>query len=651
MQVFTQSQQRQILARSRHLHDAVTETLEATTEPLGDDPTAGDRFAALYQESQFGDLAQRSRVTGLDPETVDAVAAAESATNLPDERLVAPPEWFARLCRLVEIVESTDPRVSVPDGWEEIPFAHLFVPVVESTRAELAPELPANRVADDALEPATRWLCHCLSKTVAQPLHVEFRLFRDRESPTEGSTAVYEAFVASLHDGRFVDFCVRYPFAARRLAVTVDRWQAATATLTERLRDDWPALCDQFDATFDVVKTVIPGQGDIHDGGQTVTELRFDDGHLYYKPRPVDPDRLYEAVVDLLGGDCPVTLAAPMVLTRDGYGWVAAVETAELDGRDAAAYYERVGAVLCVYYVLNGSDLHFENLLAAGDTPIPVDAETLLTRSRVPQLLPDERADQRVINSVVDGSVFRTTLLPFETDVESPAPEATDDDISGLTAVGETQSERLVPDWQHTNTDRMSFGLTPGRYPSVESYPRDDCGPVRPREYVDAVADGFREAYDALSRLDPDRFMRLLPSPLNAIKSRYLFRNTSGYLAALRQLNTPQRGRSGVEAGLKLERLVPELQIFDEETQRLIEPILEAERSALQNGDVPRFGIDGRDLTFRGNTLITEFFDRSHETVVRERLASLSPADRRRQSGYITASLAAGQESSDGERR
>ncbi|MEZ3144707.1 type 2 lanthipeptide synthetase LanM [Halobaculum sp. MBLA0143] len=626
----------------------MTEASEAVEPPDSDGATAGERFAALYRESEFGDLTRRSRVAGLDPETVDARATAESAADPPDERLTEPPEWFTHLCWLAETLVSVDPRETIPDGWGEIPFANFLVPVVELAQAELASWLPTDRVADGALEPAARWLCHRLSETVAQPLHVEFRLFRDGEQSADDSTTAYEAFVASLHDGGFTDFCARYPFAARRLAVTADRWRTATATLIERLRGDWSALRDRFDATFDTLEAAIPGRGDVHDGGQTVTELRFDNGHLYYKPRPVGPDRLYAEIVDLLEGDCPVELTAPIVLPRDGYGWVAAVRTAALDGRDPATYYERVGAVLCVYYVFNGSDLHFENLLAAGDVPIPVDTETLLTRSRVPRLLPNGRADQRVVKSAVEESVFRTTLLPFETDIESRVPETAGDDISGLTAVGEMESRQLTPDWRHVNTDRMSFELTPGRYRSTGSYPHENGEPVRPEGYADAVADGFRAAYDTLSRLDPDRVTQVLSSPLDAVESRYLFRNTSGYLAALRQLRTPQCGRSGVEAGLKLERLVPELQIFDEETQQSIEPILDAERTALRDGDVPRFGIDGRDLTFRGETLLAGFFERSHECIVRDRLESLSPADRRQQSGYITASLAARRGPSDG---
>src|SRR5207245_83246 len=40
-------------------------------------------------------------------------------------------------------------------------------------------------------------------------------------------------------------------------------------------------------------------------------------------------------------------------------------------------FYQRTGALLAVFYSLNATDLHFENLIACRDYPVPVDLETL----------------------------------------------------------------------------------------------------------------------------------------------------------------------------------------------------------------------------------------------------------------------------------
>ena len=40
-------------------------------------------------------------------------------------------------------------------------------------------------------------------------------------------------------------------------------------------------------------------------------------------------------------------------------------------------YYRRTGHLLCLVYALNGSDFHYENLIADGEHPVPIDLETI----------------------------------------------------------------------------------------------------------------------------------------------------------------------------------------------------------------------------------------------------------------------------------
>src|SRR5262245_18356616 len=66
------------------------------------------------------------------------------------------------------------------------------------------------------------------------------------------------------------------------------------------------------------------------------------------------------------------------VIDRGGYGWSEFVAHKPCSSRDEVArFYEWLGGYLAIFHVLRGNDMHFENLIAAGEFPVPVDIETL----------------------------------------------------------------------------------------------------------------------------------------------------------------------------------------------------------------------------------------------------------------------------------
>src|SRR5262249_37519406 len=83
----------------------------------------------------------------------------------------------------------------------------------------------------------------------------------------------------------------------------------------------------------------------------------------------------------LLPDEPPATrIRVPEVVCRDGYGWAAYVEHRYCtDEMELRTFYRGLGQWLAVMRLLGGSDLHAENLVAAGPVPVVVDCETLFT--------------------------------------------------------------------------------------------------------------------------------------------------------------------------------------------------------------------------------------------------------------------------------
>jgi type 2 lantibiotic biosynthesis protein LanM len=234
------------------------------------------------------------------------------------------------------------------------------------------------------------------------------------------SRARWEEWVAGLEQpGAWESLATPYPPLLPRVRRLVDNRCAAALTLARRFgrdRADLPALLGTASGELSEVSF---GAGDSHQGGHTVSLLRCDPDRLVvYKPRPLESDAALAALLPrLLPGEPEQSrIRVPVVLTRcdhqGGYGWAAHVKHQYCASDDELhCFYRGLGHWLAVMRLLGGSDLHFQNLVAAGPVPVVVDCETLFTPHRAAEAsgygaAVDLAADR------VRQSVLRTGLLP-----------------------------------------------------------------------------------------------------------------------------------------------------------------------------------------------------------------------------------------------
>ncbi|RLK63765.1 DUF4135 domain-containing protein [Atopobacter sp. AH10] len=102
----------------------------------------------------------------------------------------------------------------------------------------------------------------------------------------------------------------------------------------------------------------------------------------------------------------------PDFLERDGYYWERYICHKEIqsisEGKD---FYINMGRLLCIAYVLNISDLHFENLIAFGKKPVLVDVETIWSIGAYPVMAAEDST--RILIEKNYDSILNTGLLPI----------------------------------------------------------------------------------------------------------------------------------------------------------------------------------------------------------------------------------------------
>lgn len=194
------------------------------------------------------------------------------------------------------------------------------------------------------------------------------------------STSIYDSFIADLHetDPQIIEL---KSFLGR----TLDRSLDSMERLLKRLIADHAAIETEFGfgESLGSVVDLSFQLSDLHMRG-CVAQVEFANGlRLIYKPKPLDSEVSFGAFLAWLEGRLLVAFKTPRVLNRGPYGYVEYVSSVPTsDESSMTAFHHRLGALLAAAFVLNMSDLHFDNIIGHGEHPLLIDLETLLQPRR-----------------------------------------------------------------------------------------------------------------------------------------------------------------------------------------------------------------------------------------------------------------------------
>ncbi|ETZ99102.1 hypothetical protein I546_6698 [Mycobacterium kansasii 732] len=220
------------------------------------------------------------------------------------------------------------------------------------------------------------------------------------------------------------------------------------------------------------------------------------------------------------------------ILERDGYGWVEFVDNRACDcDEQVGRFYRRSGTLLCLLYVFNGTDFHFENLIACGEYPVPVDLETIYGH---PMATDDSELTDEVARRL-GRSVLATHFLP------NPVKgQHRHYDISAIARSADEKGEYEVLTWQHINTDGLGYRYGKVKPKQGENLPRFEGQYLSPDSNVEDIVDGFQSVYKLLAN---HRQQLVAPdSPFREIftyPARFILRSTMHYVSVLNSACRP----------------------------------------------------------------------------------------------------------------
>jgi hypothetical protein len=350
---------------------------------------------------------------------------------------------------------------------------------------------------------------------------------------------VRRIFLRDRPSYRLFSLFQRFPVLAHLWSLVIRQWRAHVKEVLLRFAQDRGALSRRFFSNRPIPQILDAhfGLSDRHHAGRTVVRLQLEDRSIIYKPRTGAGEMEWFSFLGWMNrrGFQP-NLRTARVLPRRNYCWMEYVESGALTTEAAARrFYERMGGIIAAAYLLKAVDCHRDNLIAAGEHPVLVDADALWHVSPLTR-----------VHSLTD-LLDRTGFFP------NANPRS-------------LQSQSSV--------------LGPGR--AGKHVPRLHGRPLKPGRHKREMARGFARAWKCILGTPSARqgFARRLHR-IRLIERRWLYRATETYAAIREASIQPPALRSLQDR---------ELLIRDQcRRNGVASPVIEGEVRALKQLDIPCF--------------------------------------------------------------
>ncbi len=395
-----------------------------------------------------------------------------------------------------------------------------------------------RRIKDDLRRILARVTRPCFALEFNAFRYAYEAIYSQKISPTP--ELIEKNFLGERPYNRLISLFKKFPVLAELWSQLICQWCDSVSELLARVGGDKQRISRVFFRGKPLGKIIDlrAGLSDPHNRGRTVMRVQFQAGSIIYKPRSGHSEREWFSLVGYLNGaSFRPKLTAARVLSRDGYCWMEEVKFAPCKNQAAARrFYTRLGGMIAAAYLVKAVDCHRDNVIASGEHPVLVDAETLW-----------HVIGAKKTKSLLDP-LYKTGFLPR----------------SGRRSSYQYRSSAL------------------GRTPPGKHTLCIAARPLRAARYEIEIINGFRRAWRCLLGMAGRRaaFVRRLQG-IRRRKRRWIYWSTGDYDAIRRASIQPAALRTGIERDLLITRLCAR--------SAVPQAVIRQEIKALKRLDIPHF--------------------------------------------------------------
>lgn len=583
-----------LLVRAATIDELLSDDFETVPGRKGDTDLAARRLAAWCRASASGDWTLFAR--RLERDQLPFARVLARLATVGRRAGVATPQWLADAQWIdAALRDPTPAEDTTQDDSAPLPFEDLYLPLVEQAELRLwsgPGERVAANLSDAARACLRRTLLDRLSELCTPVLYERFAAAL-KAPPVEPSVPTpapgasrYTHFIAELREAGTRRLFDEKPVLLRLIATIVRQWIDSTREFVARLDADLPAIGRELPGcgAGNRVASVEAGLSDPHNGGRSVQIVSFEGGgRVVYKPKDLRLDAHWLDLIERLNGaDAPVDLKAVQVVVREGYGWTEFIDHSACAERQGfERFFRRAGAWLALFHVFASTDMHEENMIAAGDHPVPIDLEMILQAS-APELesdTPEPRAFNLAARKVAE-SVTMTGLLP----AYARSPDNVVFELGGLNA---GKRGGTVVRWKDVNTDAMSWSRTKNEDEGLPNLPRFNDEDAKLGDHIGDLVAGFGAYASFLLRQRSAIGSSGLFEGFAGLPVRKVVNPTRFYYMLLQRLRDHRAMDDGPTWSAQAD-FVARLADWDKDADPTW-PLRRAERAALLDLNVPHF--------------------------------------------------------------
>jgi type 2 lantibiotic biosynthesis protein LanM len=601
---------KRLIVRAATIDELLSDDFEPLPGQKGDADLAAQRLAAWCRSSASGDWSLFGQRLDRDGLSIGQVLTKFGTVRR--KVTVSPPVWIDDAIWIEAALQrqskNHDP-IAAYNQAEPYAFQHLFMPAVEQAEMLLWSNVDV-RVSDNLKDSARACqrlaLLRELSSLATPAIYECFAKARKAsETPPGAGTSRYDQFVTDMKAGGFRSLFENKPVLLRLMAVITRQWIDTSREFVLRLDADLAAIRRdilQSGAASRVTK-IEAELSDPHNAGHSVQIVRFEDGsRVVYKPKDLRLDVAWHALVERLNrAEAPLELKAVRAISRSGYGWTEFIDHTGCAGAAGCTlYFRRAGAWLALLHCFAATDMHQENLIAAGDHPVPIDLETILQATAEHHNAEDPEMEAfDAAMETVTNSVMMVGLLPAY-------GRGIDNNVFAVGGMTPDWNFKIRLRWNDINTDAMrpakskEAGSTTPNLPHVEG---------RHAKFDDHIGDfiaGF-ETYAKFLLHQKNAKQAGLFDGFTGVPVRTVIRPTRFYYMLLQRLKNHHTMDDGAAWSAQID-FIARLADWDKDS----DPawlLQRAERAALAILNVPHFmspsdGSEIHDAT--GNSIQTQ---------------------------------------------
>ncbi len=311
-----------------------------------------------------------------------------------------------------------------------------------------------------------------------------------------------------------------YPLLAENIRRTISQSAAFLSEMRNRLEAD----------RKEIEKNILHGRhmgnitgiqdmaADCHCNGKCVLKIETDQGDTFlYKPRNAKTEKAFLNLLNYFYEGIQLEGYTYGMVLREEYAWIEWVSPQECtQPSQTERYFRRLGVCVFLSFLLGTGDLHYENMIAHGEYPVPVDTEVLCTTA-------GGKKEPAENSSAESYSVLYSGILP------DPARQT---HVNVLNA-GEGQKAAIkVARVINDKTSDMKIAYENPQMPAGKNQVVLSGNKISPTAYKSAIISGFQEAGLTFLK-DKNKVVQKIMEEIRDCRVRVLLDNTQRYATLL----------------------------------------------------------------------------------------------------------------------